>query len=90
MSVKFRHFGELYRYLEASPSKEDFLHNRYNAGWKKFSKGEFLRSIHYLTLAFYENGWKGKQVALAVPSSSEWLMLDYALMFSGAVSVPPL
>jgi len=88
VSAQFRHFGELYRHMEASPPKEDFLHNRDGTSWKRFSKGEFLRSVHYLTLAFHENGWKGKQVAVAVSSSAQWLMLDYALMLSGAVCVP--
>ncbi len=88
MSAQFRHFGELYRHMEESPPKADFLHNRDGTNWKRFSKGEFLRSVHYLTLAFYENGWQGKQIAVAVSSSAEWLMLDYALMLSGAVSVP--
>lgn len=88
MSAQFRHFGELYRYLEASPPKGHFLHNRKADSWKSFSKGEFLRSVHYLTLAFHENGWSGKQIAVAISSSAEWLMLDYALMLSGAVCVP--
>ena len=88
MSAQFRHFGELYRHMEASPPKGNFLNNRDGTGWKRFSKGEFLRSVHYLTLAFYENGWQGKQIAVAVSSSAEWLMLDYALMLSGSVCVP--
>ena len=66
MSAQFRHFGELYRHLEASPSKGDFLHNRDGTSWKRFSKGEFLRSVHYQTLAFHENGWHAKQIAVVV------------------------
>jgi len=88
MYAQFRHFGELYRHLEASPHKRDFLHNREAGEWKRFSKGEFLRSVHYLTLACHENEWQGKQIAVAVSSSVQWLMLDYALMLSGAVCVP--
>jgi len=41
-----------------------------------------------LTLAFYEEDWQGKQVAIAVSPSAHWLMIDYALMLCGAVSVP--
>lgn len=88
MNAQFRHFGELYRHLETSPPKADFLHNRQGRGWKRFSKGEFLRSVHYLTLAFHENEWQGKQIAVAISSSAEWLMLDYALMLSGVICVP--
>ena len=88
MNSQFRHFGELYQHLESTPVKKDLLHNREGNGWKVFSKGEFLRCIQYLTLAFYDYGWSQKQVAIAVSPSAEWLMLDYALMLSGAVSVP--
>ncbi len=88
MNTQFRHFGELYQTLESTPVKQDFLHNREGNGWKVFSKGEFLRCVQYLTLAFYDYGWSGKQIAIAVSPSAQWLMLDYALMLSRAVSVP--
>ena len=88
MNSKFRHFGELYQTLESTPIKKDFLYNREGNGWRVFSKGEFLRYVQYLTLAFHEYGWSGKQIAIAVSPSAHWLMLDYALMLSRAVSVP--
>ena len=88
MYSQFKHFGELYQYLERSPAKKDFLHNRESDGWKTISKGKFLRAVQYLTLTFQDEGWSGKQVAIAVSPSAEWLMIDYALMISGAVSVP--
>jgi len=70
MYDKFTHFGELYRHLESTAPKADFL-----------------RDIRYLTLAFNENNWQGKQVAIAIAPSVHWLMLDYALILCGAVSV---
>lgn len=88
MHNQFIHFGELYRYLEEQPSKEDFLHHRVKGGYKNFSKEEFLSTVRYLALVFYQKGWKGKQIAVAITSSPYWLMLDYALMLCGAVSVP--
>ena len=88
MKSYFTHFGELYRHLENRPPKEDFLHHLESGRWKTLSKEYFLRTVRYLTLASYDNGWKGKQVAIAVSPSAYWLMLDYALMLSGAVSVP--
>ncbi len=88
MKECFTHFGELYRYLEGQPSKDDFLHHRVSDGYETISKEEFLQTVRYLALAFYQKGWKGKQVAIAISSSPYWLMLDYALMISGAVSVP--
>ena len=88
MKSHFTHFGELYRYLENQPEKEDFLHHRMPQGYKKFSKEEFLVTVRYLALAFHQHGWDGKQIGIAVSSSPYWLMLDYALMIAGAVSVP--
>ena len=88
MDSQYRHFGELYQTLESTSIKKDFLHNREGDGWKAFSKGEFLRCVQYLTLAFHDYGWSGKQIAIAVSPSAEWLMLDYAMMLSRAVSVP--
>ena len=84
----FTHFGELYKHLESSSDKKDFLHHKHNGTWQTYSKETFLESIRYLTLAFDAHGWKGKQVAIAVSPSAHWLMLDYALMLCGAVSVP--
>lgn len=88
MKNHFTHFGELYRYLENKPVKDDFLHHRIPHGYKNFSKEEFLLSVRYLALAFHQQGWRGKQIGIAVSPSPYWLMLDYALMISGAVSVP--
>jgi len=88
MDSHFTHFGELYRYLENQPPKEDFLYHRLPQGYKKFSKEEFLLTVRYLALAFRKHGWQEKQVGIAVSSSPYWLMLDYALMIAGAVSVP--
>jgi len=88
MKSHYTHFGELYRYLENEPPKEDFLHHRVKGGYKNFSKEEFLKTIRYLTLSFHQRGWGGKQVAIAISPSPYWLMLDYALMLAGAVPVP--
>ena len=88
MNSHFIHFGELYRYLENQSPKEDFLHYCVKGGYETISKEEFLRTVRYLALAFHKKGWKGKQVAVAISPSPYWLMLDYALMLCGAVSVP--
>ena len=88
MNTHFTHFGELYRHLENQPAKDDFLHHRINGGYKAISKEEFLMTVRYLALAFHKKGWKDKQIGIAVSPSPYWLMLDYALMLCGAVSVP--
>jgi len=88
MYEKFTHFGELYQHLTRTASKEAFLHHKKEGAWQSYSKKTFLCNIRYLTLAFYEENWQGKQVSIAVSPSAHWLMLDYALMLCGAVSVP--
>jgi len=88
MYENFTHFGELYRHLESTAPKENFLHHKVEDTWQSYSKERFLTSVRYLTLAFYEKGWHGKQIAIAISPSAHWLILDYALMLSGAVSVP--
>ena len=88
MNSHFTHFGELYRYLENQPPKEDFLHHRDGKHYKQFSKEEFLLTVRYLALSFHQHGWYEKQIAIAVTPSPYWLMLDYALMIAGAISVP--
>jgi len=88
MKSHFTHFAELYRHLEQSSPKNNFLNDRNGNEWNTLSKDLFLNHIRYLTLASFDNNWTGKQVANAVSPSSFWLMIDYALMLSGAVSVP--
>ena len=88
MKSHFTHFGELYRFLESQPSKEHFLHHRTKHTYKNFSKDTFLTTVKYLALSFHQKGWEGKQIAIAVSPSPYWLMIDYALMIAGAVSVP--
>lgn len=84
----FKDFGELYRDLEQSASKKNFIFDRAEDHWDVLSKKDFLQKIRYLTLVFFNNGWTNKQIAIAVSPSSSWLILDYALMLSGAVCVP--
>jgi len=88
LNTHFIHFGELYCHLENQPPKDDFLHHRINGVYKAISKEEFLLTVRYLALSFHKKGWKNKQIAIAVSPSPYWLILDYALMLSGAVSVP--
>jgi len=81
-------FSSLYRHLKQLPENETFLNHLEEGEWKHFSKSEFLETIRYLTLAFDARGWRDKKIAIAVSPSAYWLMVDYALMLCGAVSVP--
>ncbi len=81
-------FAALYKHLQIVPENETFLNHLENGEWKTFSKTEFLKTVRYLTLAFDARGWRDKKIAIATSPSSYWLMIDYALMLSSAVSVP--
>jgi len=88
MDGNFSHFGELYTFLASTQPKRHFLYSREEDTWHSVSKRDFLQTVRYLALAFDKEGYGGRQVAIAIEPSPQWLMLDYALMLSGAVSVP--
>ncbi len=81
-------FATLYKHLGALPENDTFLNHLESHKWRHCSKSEFLQTVRYLTLAFDAKGWRGKQIALVIDPSIYWVMIDYALMLSGAVSVP--
>ena len=57
--------------------------------WIETSADEFVRAMHECAAGFYDLGVrKGDRVALHGESSTEWLIIDQALMRLGAVSVP--
>ena len=88
MKKDIQSFADLYTYIKKLPENITFLNHIESSQWKTYSKTEFLTTVRYLTLAFEAEGWRGKQVAIAISPSVYWLMIDYALMLSGAVSVP--
>ncbi len=88
MKDNIQTFAALYSYLWELPENNTFLNHLESEKWRSCSKTEFLETVRYLTLAFEAKGWRGKQIALVISPSIYWLMIDYALMLSGAVSVP--
>ena len=88
MKKDIKSFAALYNYIKELPKNDSFLNHIESTQWKVFSKTEFLTTVRYLTLAFEAEGWRGKQIALAISPSVYWVIIDYALMLSGAVSVP--
>ena len=88
MNNNFLSFAELYTHLLELPANPTFVNHKESGHWKHFSKAEFLETVQSLALAFEDKGWNGKQIGIAIAPSAYWLMIDYALMLSGAVSVP--
>lgn len=88
MRTDFDTFAALYEQMQVSGDNRTFLNHLEENHWKTYSKKEFLQTVRYLALAFEAQGWRGKQVAIAITPSIYWVMIDYALMLSGSVSVP--
>ena len=86
--AKLTTFATLYTHIKELPENLTFLNHIDSNEWKTYSKTDFINIVHYLTLAFEAEGWRGKQIALVIAPSAHWIMIDYALMLSGAVSVP--
>jgi len=88
MNKNFPSFAELYTHLTTLPINPVFINHLEGDKWRSFSKDEFLTTVRSLALAFEADGWRGKQIGIAIAPSAYWLIIDYALMLSGAVSVP--
>ncbi len=88
MKTTIKTFAALYHSIEKLPENDAYLNHLEAGRWQVFSKHDFLTSVRYLTLAFAAEGWHGRQIGLAISPSAHWLMIDYALMLSGGVSVP--
>ncbi|MEN8198474.1 MAG: AMP-dependent synthetase/ligase [Thermodesulfobacteriota bacterium] len=88
MRRDIQNFAALYASIKALPENTAFLNHREAEQWKTYSKTEFITAVRYLTLAFEAEGWRGRQIAIATAPSIHWLLIDYALILSGAVSVP--
>lgn len=88
MDNTLQSFADLYLSIQRLDENSTYLNHREHDIWKSCSKTDFLTTVRYLSLAFAEDGWRGRQIAIAISPSTHWLILDYALILSGAVSVP--
>ena len=87
MKKNINSFAALYNHIKDLPANDTFVNHIEATQWKVFTKDDFLKTVRYLTLAFEDEGWRGRQIAIAISPSAYWIMIDYALMLSGAVSV---
>lgn len=88
MDKRLQSFADLYLSILEQGENSTFLNHREDGEWKSYSKTKFLTTVRYLSLAFEAEGWRSKQIAIAISPSTHWLLIDYALMLCGAVSVP--
>lgn len=75
--------------LEAAPSHLKAFNTQYENGWRSMSTEEFIRSVKYASLGLQEIGLRrGDRVGILANPSTEWTLVDLAIMISGGVAVP--
>lgn len=82
-------FQDLANHIKSNVANDKFLNYLQNGSWKSYSSSEFISNVKKLANGLKDKGvGKGTTVAILVPSSPQWLIMDYALQLLGAVSVP--
>ncbi|MDR1652728.1 MAG: long-chain fatty acid--CoA ligase [Prevotellaceae bacterium] len=88
MQIK-RLFDILENYLENYPTQDAALVSKVNGKWEKIGIQQYVERTNLLSLGMLALGiGKGDRVAIVTGNRPEWNMLDFAVMQTGAVSVP--
>ena len=75
--------------VNKDPSHVLFSRQNPDESWRDVSAGEFLSEVRTLAKGLIASGIKpGQSVAIMSRTRYEWPMIDFALWFVGAVSVP--
>ena len=75
--------------VNKDPSHVIFSRQNPDESWRDVSAGEFLSEVRTLAKGLIASGIKpGQSVAIMSRTRYEWPMIDFALWFVGAVSVP--
>lgn len=90
MAREYQNLTQILDYLELNyqnPRAFNFLAT--NGSWQSISTQQFLTNIKYLTLGLKEIGLKkNDSLAIIAKSSPFWIMIDFASIANGAVTVP--
>lgn len=79
----------LLKRVSKDPSHVLFSRQNSDESWRDVSGGEFLSEVRTLAKGLIASGIKpGQSVAIMSRTRYEWPMIDFALWFVGAVSVP--
>jgi long-chain acyl-CoA synthetase len=79
----------LLKRVSKDPSHVLFSRQNPDESWRDVSGGEFLSEVRTLAKGLIASGIKpGQSVAIMSRTRYEWPMIDFALWFVGAVSVP--
>lgn len=75
--------------VNKDPSHVIFSRQNQDQSWRDVTAGEFLAEVRTLAKGLIASGIKpGQSVAVMSRTRYEWPMIDFALWFAGAVSVP--
>ncbi|HEV8051654.1 MAG TPA: long-chain fatty acid--CoA ligase [Parachlamydiaceae bacterium] len=75
--------------METSPNNQKALNTRIQEKWESISTEEFLEAVKFTALGLKEIGMqRGDRVGILANPSSEWTIVDMAIMIAGGVAVP--
>jgi long-chain acyl-CoA synthetase len=81
--------AEIIDRLEKYPSDPKAFNTQCQKGWKTLSTAEFLQSVKFVALGLQAIGMqRGDRVGILANPSTEWTIVDLAIMIAGGVSVP--
>lgn len=81
--------GEVLELIEEQYHNPKALVTFKNGIWQAISTEEFISQVKYAAFALQKLGIKkGDKVGIIALPSAEWTIVDYAIMASGAISVP--
>ena len=88
-NFNFLNLAQIPPYVGSSYQNDNFLNFLHNGKWVKFSAQEFADNVKNLTLGLKEIGLeKNNSFAILSCSNPLWLMMDFASISAGAISVP--
>lgn len=86
---KLQTCSDILRCLETSESNPKAFNNRTRDGWHSLSTETFLETVKFIALGLQEIGMrKGDRVGILASPSTEWTIVDMAIMIAGGVVVP--
>lgn len=86
---KFNNLAQLIFYMKNNLKNDNFLNYKHNENWHKISVEDFCNQVFALSLALNKIGVKkGDRLANYSYQNPKWLIVDFASILAGAITVP--
>ena len=86
---KVNSYADLYRQILTTYSNPTALNYFQDGDWKNISSEDMVGTIRHLALGLRYLGLKrGDTVGLMAPTTPRWVMIDFAIILAGGVTVP--